>query len=82
MKKLQASEILDRLNAGVVKEFHGQGNNLVVQDGIDIALWIFDKKHQKLQFSGAINPLYISRKGEIIQVKANNFPIDLTINRN
>lgn len=76
---LIASEILDRLHEGVIRELHQQDKESEVKDGMDIALCIIDKNKKRLQYAGANNPLYILRGEEIIQVKANRFPIGMTL---
>lgn len=57
-ENLIASEILDRLSDGIIKELH-QNESLRVRDGLDIALCILNKEKTKLQYAGANNPLYI-----------------------
>jgi serine phosphatase RsbU (regulator of sigma subunit) len=76
-----ASDILDRLNEGVVKEFHKAYRETDFKDGMDVSLCIIDEQNLKLQFSGANHPLYLLRDNEIIQVKGNRFSIG-TIIRN
>lgn len=79
---LIASEILNKLNKEVYNELHFEGINESVHDGMDVALCIIDKDKQELQFAGANNPLYIMRKGELIQVKGNKFSVGLFVDHN
>ncbi|NJL13571.1 MAG: SpoIIE family protein phosphatase [Microscillaceae bacterium] len=46
-----------------------------VNDGMDMALLVFDDENQRVSFSGANNPLYYVREGQIYQVKGSKFPI-------
>ncbi|MCK5823656.1 MAG: SpoIIE family protein phosphatase, partial [Bacteroidales bacterium] len=46
-------------------------------DGMDMALFIIDKKTQMLQFSGANNPLYLIRNKKIYQYKADKMQIGI-----
>ncbi len=42
---------------------------------MDIALCAFDRKTQIFQYAGAYNPLWLIRNGELIETKADKFPI-------
>ena len=46
-----------------------------VRDGMDLALCAISKDGTKLEYSGANNPLYIIRDGELEVVKADKFAI-------
>lgn len=69
------AEILDHLNIGVSETLHQKDENSTSKDGMDIAICSLNHKTRELQYSGAFNPLYLLRKGEIIQVKGDKFPI-------
>jgi serine phosphatase RsbU (regulator of sigma subunit)/tetratricopeptide (TPR) repeat protein len=75
----QTGEILDRTRELVVDQL--SKNNSTVQDGMDISFVRFitdeNKDVQKLQWSGANNPLWILRKNsqEIEELKPNKQPI-------
>jgi len=68
---LDPGKILDKTCEIVVQEFEKSDEE--VKDGMDIALCSL--KGNKLQYAGAHNPLWIIRKGEIIETKANKQPI-------
>ena len=72
--------ILERLNKEVIATFKrntdvGSNDTLGVNDGMDIALCMIDKKERKLSFAGAFNPLYLVRGNEIFVYKGDRFPI-------
>lgn len=46
-----------------------------VKDGMDLALCSYNISDRTLQYSGAFNPLFIIREGEILETKADNFPV-------
>ncbi len=46
-----------------------------VNDGMDIAMLIFDEENKKVSFSGAHHPLYYVRNSEIFQIDGSKFPI-------
>jgi serine phosphatase RsbU (regulator of sigma subunit) len=64
-------DILDKTREIVVQEFEKSEED--VMDGMDIALCSIEG--MKLQYAGAHNPLWIIRKGELIETKANKQPI-------
>jgi ligand-binding sensor domain-containing protein/serine phosphatase RsbU (regulator of sigma subunit) len=74
----QPSEILDKLDAEVSSTLHQYHTDDQVHDGMDIALVCYDSKNKLLEYSGAFNPLWIVRKGELIETRANRFAIGLT----
>lgn len=70
------SEILNELNEQVIQIFNQDLDNPdKVKDGMDIAVCCIDKKNKKLDYAGAINPLYIFKKEKLIEVKGNRFAI-------
>jgi phosphoserine phosphatase RsbU/P len=73
--KVRPDEILNALNEGVTKALRQTRLNSSVKDGMDISLAAVDFKNKKLQYAGAYNPLFMIRDGELIQIKANKFPI-------
>ncbi len=64
-----AAKILDLLHEGVRSTLkqNEEGNN--GRDGMDLALCKIDKENKTIQFAGAHNPLYLLRKGELIEYK-------------
>lgn len=68
-------EALDFLNAGINKAFNADNSETQIRDGMDIALCAIDKTNRKLLFSGAKNPLYLVRGGELIAYIADKMPI-------
>jgi ligand-binding sensor domain-containing protein/serine phosphatase RsbU (regulator of sigma subunit) len=70
-------EILDRLNAEVVKALM-QRNEETINDGMDLTLITFDRKNFVVEFAGAYNSLYLVRNGEVITYKGDRFPIGMS----
>ena len=68
------SDILDALNQGVTNTLREKGDSSV-KDGMDISLCSIDYENNIVQYAGAYNPLYLVRNNELIQYKANKFPI-------
>ncbi|MCP4310489.1 MAG: serine/threonine-protein phosphatase [Bacteroidetes bacterium] len=64
-------QILDKTREIVIREF--EKSDEVVMDGMDIALCSLNGN--MLKYSGAFNPLWIVRDGEIIEIKADRQPV-------
>ncbi len=73
LQSKQPSELLE-MTRNLVKEslFSEKGS---INDGMDIALCSINLKENVLHFSGANNPLYIIRNGELIELKGDKQPI-------
>lgn len=67
----EPAKILDKARELVIAEFEKSEEE--VKDGMDIALCSIEGK--TLEYAGANNPLWIIRKGELIEVKADKQPI-------
>ena len=67
------AQILDETSKIIESRF--ERSEQLVLDGMDLALCKLNLKSKKLEYSGANNPLWIIRKGEIITTKADKQPI-------
>lgn len=67
--------ILNRLRDKIKNALKQKGEIGENKDGMDMALCVINLETKELQFSGAYNPLYIIRNGEMIQIKADRQPI-------
>jgi len=72
---IRPDHILNALNEGVTKSLRQTRLTSSVKDGMDIALITIDFESAKLNYAGGYNPLFIVRDGELIQMKADKFPI-------
>ncbi len=68
--ELQPAKILDGLSEGVRNTLHQFDNKSSAKDGMDIAFCVLDRKKMELQFSGAMNSLYLIRNKNIQEIKA------------
>jgi CheY-like chemotaxis protein len=82
ISSLQADHILNELRTNVIRSLHQTGRRDEPKDGMDIALCIIDFERDMLQFAGARNPLYLIRKGELIQYSANRMSVSYSHNVN
>lgn len=69
------ASILEDLNSKVIQSMRGNQVETHVDDGMDIALCLFDKKTHKLAFSGAKRPLYCFQGDELVMVKGDSKPV-------
>ncbi|MES2589460.1 MAG: tetratricopeptide repeat protein [Bacteroidota bacterium] len=74
------SEILDAVNMWLTESLNQTTDESSIKDGMDISLISIDKRNGKILFSGANNPLYIFSNNELIEVKADKFPVGAYVN--
>jgi serine phosphatase RsbU (regulator of sigma subunit) len=67
-------EVLNSLHEGV-RHALKQDAGGDTRDGMDIALISLDKNNTELRYAGANRNLWIVRKGQLVDIKANKFPI-------
>jgi serine phosphatase RsbU (regulator of sigma subunit) len=72
---IHSEEILNQLRLSIARTLKQEGKIGEQKDGIDMALVIYDTKTRQLEFSGANNPIYIVRNGEMLEYKGNNMPV-------
>lgn len=63
------AHILARLNSEMREAFKAEANERTVNDGMDIAVCVIDKKNNRLEFAGANRPLYYIREGVLQSIK-------------
>jgi len=67
---LEPGKILSQLNREVLQTLHQRSDSRDVYDGMDLALVCYDRKGKYLEYSGAFNPFYLVRNGELLETKA------------
>ncbi|MGZ4044241.1 MAG: SpoIIE family protein phosphatase [Bacteroidia bacterium] len=72
---VKPSEIMDKLREGVVNTLHADKTGKETKDGMDMTTCCINYETLELQFAAAFNPLYIVRNGNLVEHKANKFPI-------
>jgi len=71
------NRILNLLREKVIKALKQKDDVSSAKDSFDLALCIFDTSTGILEFSGANRPLFIVRKGELIEYKGNPMTIGI-----
>ena len=74
---IHANEILNELRTHIISSLRQTGSGGESRDGMDVALCIIDHKNKVLEYSGANNPLYMIRNGELTHTKADKMPIGI-----
>ena len=69
------ADALNFINREIKKTLNQKAYEAAIRDGMDIALTVIDFNNLNLNFSGANNPLYIVRAGELIELKGTKQPI-------
>lgn len=72
-----ANVILNRLRENVMKALHQTGEVTENKDGMDISLCVLDLDKMELDFSGAFNPLYLIREGDLYETRGDKMPIGI-----
>src|SRR5205814_2812479 len=65
----EPGKILDKVRELVVETF--ERSETEVKDGMDISLCAFNEKTNELKWAGANNPLWLIKKGELIEFRPN-----------
>lgn len=69
--------VLNRLRESIIESLNQSGREGETKDGMDINLIAYEYLNHKLEFSGANNPLYLIRNGELIEYKGDKMPVGL-----
>ncbi len=70
----EPDEILNSLRTRIIKALK-QGRDGFVKDGMDMTVCVLDPQSNTLLFSGANNPLYHIRDGELQEIKGDKMPV-------
>lgn len=73
-KTTQPDEILNRLRDKII-EVLKQEKEGIIKDGMDMTVCVLDLQNNKLLYSGANNPLYHIRDGELKQIRGDKMPV-------
>ncbi len=70
------SHILNILNREF-EEIFKDVDSVALKDGMDIAFCVIDKESKVLEFSGAVNPIYLIRENNITEIRGARFSVGL-----
>jgi serine phosphatase RsbU (regulator of sigma subunit) len=74
---LNPGKILEQLREVVIASMHQTGSRDEAQDGIEIALCVFDLKKKSMDYAGANRPLYLVRDGAVQHIRPDRMPIGI-----
>lgn len=69
------SQILNNLNRMASEVIRNRSEGDVIRDGMDVALCTIDPETMTLEYSGAHNPIYLVRDGEMIKLAGDSYSI-------
>jgi serine phosphatase RsbU (regulator of sigma subunit) len=72
---LMPDQIIDNLRTGIIRALKQVAEEDSIKDGMDIAVCLIDFDKNKLWYSGANNPLFLVRGGELIHYRADKMPV-------
>lgn len=72
---LMPDQIIENLRHGIIKALKQVAEEDSIKDGMDIAVCVVDFNENILWYSGANNPLYLVRGGELIHYRADKMPV-------
>jgi serine phosphatase RsbU (regulator of sigma subunit) len=72
---LSPAKILEELNHHVLESLKSNREYVQIEDGMDIALCMFDRSTKILSFAGAKRPLYFIHNNELNVVKGDHYPV-------
>jgi serine phosphatase RsbU (regulator of sigma subunit) len=72
---IMPDQIIENLRQGVIRSFNQVVDEDTIKDGMDIAVCMVDFDNNTLWFSGANNPLYLIRGGELVHYRGDKMPV-------
>jgi phosphoserine phosphatase RsbU/P len=72
---LQPDQILNSLRLRIINALGQKKDSYRIKDGIDGSVISLDTGSHGIQYSGAFNPLILIHENQIIEIKADRFPI-------
>ena len=80
MNLTRPGQILTEVNKKVNETLSSSNDFMDGEYGMDMALINLDREKMEIQYAGAYNPLYIIRKGELLETRADRISIGNTSN--
>ncbi|MGM0498378.1 MAG: PP2C family protein-serine/threonine phosphatase [Bacteroidota bacterium] len=75
---MPSNKILNNLRERIMKTLNQTGEESEQKDGMDLALFVYDKNEQTLDFSGANNTMYHYREQRLSEIKGDRMPIGVS----
>lgn len=81
-KIVQASLILKHLHLGILKALNQSTERVQSRDGMEMSLCVIDNKDNTIEYTGAMNPLYLVKDNVVTVIKPDIKAIGGLINQN
>ena len=78
--EVSPARLLNTMRTKMRESLRQKSDDYTNQDGMDIALCIYDTQAQCIQYAGAFRPLLLLRRGQLIQYDADRMPIGSQMN--
>ena len=78
--EVSPARLLNSLRLKMRESLRQKADDYTNQDGMDIALCVYDTQAKCLQYAGAFRPLLLLRRGQLIQYDADRMPIGTQMN--
>lgn len=78
-KVTDPAEVLDLLRIKIIMALKQTGASGENKDGMDMVFCCLDKKKKQLTYAAANNPLWILRKGEVLEFEADKEPVGVSV---
>lgn len=75
---MSSNKILNSLRERIMQTLNQTGEESEQKDGMDLALFVYDKNEKTLDFSGANNSMYHYREQKLSVIKGNRMPIGVS----
>lgn len=72
---IEPQNILSKLRTKIVSAFRTHNEEFQADDGMDMAICVFEKGMNRMVYAGAYNPVYIIRNGELTEIKGDSMPV-------
>ena len=71
------AQVMQKMKTGVSKTLHHGQSEDNAKDGMDMTMCAIDFNNLYMHFSGAYNPMYLIREGQLTQYDGDSFPVGL-----
>ncbi len=76
------SIILNRLRMNIISHLHQTASEHVAGDGMDVSVISIDQKNMLMEYAGAMNPVYVIRQNNLMELKPDRMPVGFFDNEN
>lgn len=71
----EPGKILTMMNQGLYENLNKKVDDITLRDGMDLSICVIHSNSRKIEFSGAMNSIFLLRNNKIIDIVANRFSI-------